>query len=109
MGAMEKTINMKMDAEPEAFSQISPAYTLGHDSLDEGPSGLKRFRDSLKMQSHQILGRHRHDEKSYKRWCYDTPGLVNPKQVRCLIKPSFVFCQQAVPVFFADYKFAESA
>ncbi|ELU09749.1 hypothetical protein CAPTEDRAFT_19738 [Capitella teleta] len=26
-------------------------------------------------------GRHAHNESNYKRWCYDTPGLVNPEQL----------------------------
>ena len=85
LGATEQMLEHKLEGGPDNPAPLfMPSYTFdGHaeEGLKESKSGIKHFRDNLKSESHKLLRQHRYNEKLCTRWCYDTPGLVNPSQV----------------------------
>jgi len=69
---------------------VSPSY-----SFEEGEpqGGVDDVRSKSWLQDHvgrdTILDRMRikvapYDDSTFKFWCYDTPGIVNPNQVGCI-------------------------
>ena len=62
---------------------VAPNYTFDTKLTDDGAqtAELKEFagRDALMSRLHIKVPPY--DDKTFKFWCYDTPGLINPQQV----------------------------
>jgi len=62
---------------------VAPNYTLRTDVTEDGraTTSLKESagRDALMSQLSAKVKPY--DDSTFKYWCYDTPGLVNPQQV----------------------------
>jgi len=62
---------------------VAPNYTFGSDVTADGKvtDELKEFtgRDALMKRLRVKVAPY--DDKTFKFWCYDTPGLINPHQV----------------------------
>jgi len=62
---------------------VAPNYTFGTEVAADGKQTdeLKDFagRDALMSRLHVKVAPY--DDKTFKFWCYDTPGLINPHQV----------------------------
>jgi len=67
---------------PSGF--IAPNYTFGTELTDDGKqtSELKEFAGRDALMSRLQIKVPAYDDSTFKYWCYDTPGLINPHQVR---------------------------
>ena len=60
---------------------VAPSYTFETDVTDDG-ANVAELKESVSREA--VLSQvrvPRYDDRRYKFWCYDTPGLINPDQV----------------------------
>jgi len=62
---------------------VAPNYTFNSDVTDDGRqvAELKEFTGQDALMSRLRVKVPPYDDKTFKYWCYDTPGLINPHQV----------------------------
>ena len=58
---------------------VAPNYTFKQDMTDD--LKVSPSRDTLMSQLSDKVPPY--DDSTFKYWCYDTPGLINPHQVHC--------------------------
>ena len=65
------------DRASHCFGFVVPTYTGSGDDKEEvrEHAGQSAVFEELQLKVE------RYDDSTFKYWCYDTPGLVNPNQV----------------------------
>jgi len=64
---------------------VAPSYTFDTVVTDDGraTTDLKESAGRDELMSRLSDKVTQYDDRTFKYWCYDTPGLVNPSQVSC--------------------------
>ena len=62
---------------------VAPSYTFSSDVTDDGRQvgELREFTGRDALMNRLRVKVPPYDDKTFKYWCYDTPGLINPHQV----------------------------
>jgi len=72
-------------ARRHASGFVAPSYTFGSEVTDDGQAtvALKESAGRDELMSELAARARPYDDRRFKYWCYDTPGLVNRHQVDC--------------------------
>ena len=71
---------VKEESEYKGYTLASYEFDTEGDVVREGPSGVQDV-----AEERSVLDEFDISEYKNSRWCYDTPGVVNPQQVGSLL------------------------